>query len=164
MTTPAGVAFKIDEKWESLADIMYPVGSVFISNRTDLSPASQIGGQWARVAGVYLRCANDDTVSKFGGTDQISWTYGLDWLSWYGLMPSFNQDPNECYFGLWNDNTGGFVPGTTHNLSAMSGVYNSNMSPGTYVADSCIHKGRTTTVNKSILPSFFGVAVWYRTA
>lgn len=164
MTTPAGVAFKIDEKWETLADIMYPVGSIFISARTDLSPASQVGGQWTRISGVYLRCVDNNVVAQFGGTDQISWTYGLDWLSWYGLMPSFNQDPSECYFGLWNDNTAGFVPGTTQNLSAMSGVYNSNMSPGTYVADSCIHKGRTTTVNKSILPSFFGVAVWYRTA
>ena len=164
MTTPAGVAFKIDEKWETLADIMYPVGSIFISARTDLSPASQVGGQWTRISGVYLRCVDNNVVAQFGGTDQISWTYGLDWLSWYGLMPSFNQDPSECYFGLWNDNTSGFVSGTTHNLSAMSGVYNSNMSPGTFVADNCIHKGRTTTVNKSILPSFFGVAVWYRTA
>lgn len=164
MTTPAGVAFKIDEKWESLADIMYPVGSVFISSRTDLSPASQIGGQWTRVAGVYLRCANDDTVSKFGGTDQISWTYGLDWLSWYGLMPSFNQDPSECYFGLWNENQNNFTPGTTVSLPNMSGVYNSNMSPGTYTNNNVVHKGRTTTINKSILPSFFGVAVWYRTA
>lgn len=164
MTTPAGVAFRIDEKWESLADIMYPVGSVFISARTDLSPASQVGGQWTRVAGVYPRCASDDTVGKFGGTDQISWTYGLDWLSWYGLMPSFNQDPGECYFGLWDDRIGSFGSGTTHNLPAMSGVYNSNMSPGTFTGNNCIHKGRTMTVNKSILPSFFGVAVWYRSA
>ena len=164
MTTPAGVAFKIDSKWESLADIMYPVGSVFISSRTDLSPSSQIGGQWSRIAGVYLRCANDDTVATFGGTDQISWTYGLDWLSWYGIMPSFNQNPTECYFGLWDDNRGDFVPGNTHNLPAMSGVHNSNMSSGTFTNDGCTHKGRTQTVNKSILPSFYGVAVWVRQA
>lgn len=164
MTTPAGVAFKIDSKWESLADIMYPVGSVFISSRTDLSPASQIGGQWSRIAGVYLRCANDDTVSKFGGTDQISWTYGLDWLSWYGIMVPFQQDPTECYHGLWNEATGQFEAGTTHNLSPMPAQYNSNMSPGVYDANNTVHKGRTMTVNKSILPSFYGVAVWVRNA
>lgn len=164
MTTPAGVAFKIDSQWESLADIMYPVGSVFISSRTDLSPASQIGGQWSRIAGVYLRCANDDTVARFGGTDQISWTYGLDWLSWYGIMVPFKQEPTECYHGLWNEATGQFESGTTHNLSSMSAEYNSNMSPGTYDANSTVHKGRTMTVNKSILPSFYGVAVWVRQA
>lgn len=164
MTTPAGVAFKIDSKWESLADIMYPVGSVFISSRTDISPASQIGGQWSRIAGVYLRCANDDTVARFGGTDRISWTYGLDWLSWYGIMVPFKQDPVECYHGLWNEATGQFEAGTTHNLPSMPSEYNSNMSPGTYDANSTVHKGRTMTVNKSILPSFYGVAVWVRQA
>lgn len=164
MTTPAGVAFKIDSKWESLADIMYPVGSVFISSRTDLSPASQIGGQWSRIAGVYLRCANDDTVARFGGTDQISWTYGLDWLSWYGIMVPFKQELTECYHGLWNEATGQFEAGTTHNLPSMPAEYNSNMSPGVYDANNTVHKGRTMTVNKSILPSFYGVAVWVRQA
>ena len=164
MTTPAGVAFKINSKWESLADIMYPVGSVFISSRTDLSPASQIGGQWSRIAGVYLRCANDDTVARFGGTDQISWTYGLDWLSWYGIMVPFKQELTEYYHGLWNEATGQFESGTTHNLPSMPAEYNSNMSPGTYDADNAVHKGRTMTINKSILPSFYGVAVWVRHA
>ena len=163
MTTPAGVAFKIDEKWESLADIMYPVGSVFISNRTDLSPASQIGGQWGRITDKYLRCSST-SVGQYGGSNQISWTYGVDWASYYGSMPAYDQTPTECYLGLWDDNAKIWSAGITHSLQGLSGTVNSGLATSTFNKANCTHKGRSITINKDNLPAFYGVAVWVRTA
>lgn len=164
MTSPSGISLKTNNNWESLADIFYPVGSIFISTDVNLSPASFIGGQWARINGVYLRCVGDNAIGTFGGSDQITWRYGLDWLSFYGSLAAYDQEPRECFFGLWDDNSNSFAPGETVPLQSMSGEYNSNLSPGTYINSSVTHKGRRISVTKSINPSYYGIAVWSRIA
>lgn len=164
MTTPAGISFKINSEWESLANILYPVGSVFISASSDISPASSIGGQWTRITDAYLRGVANNSVNKRGGTNSISWKYGVDWASYYGSMPAYDQNPTECYLGLWDDNAGIWSAGQTHSLEALSGFVNTGLNTEARVRANCTHKGRTMTVTKSVQPTFHGVAVWYRSA
>ena len=39
----------------NLLDIVYPVGSIYITT-TENSPADSIGGTWVKIEGRFLRC------------------------------------------------------------------------------------------------------------
>lgn len=64
----------------NLLDIIYPVGSVFISN-TSISPASTIGGTWTKLdSDTFICCGTPNTT---GGTNSIRLTINQ--------MPSHNH-------------------------------------------------------------------------
>ena len=64
----------------NLLDIIYPVGSVFISN-TSISPASTIGGTWTKLdSDTFICCGAPNTT---GGTNSIRLTINQ--------MPSHNH-------------------------------------------------------------------------
>ena len=76
--------------WVNLLDIVYPIGSVYISN-SSTSPSSTIGGSWTQVTGKFIRGNNSNgsgsatshthTLSSNGGAmiDKISG--GSVWLN-----------------------------------------------------------------------------------
>lgn len=45
--------------WVNLLDIVYPIGSVYISN-SSTSPSSTIGGSWTQVTGKFIRGNNSN--------------------------------------------------------------------------------------------------------
>lgn len=45
--------------WINLLDIIYPIGSVYISN-SSTSPSSTIGGSWTQVTGKFIRGNNSN--------------------------------------------------------------------------------------------------------
>ena len=48
-----------NNSWANLLDLVYPIGSIYIS-RNNVSPASAMGGSWAALNGVLLAAGNGD--------------------------------------------------------------------------------------------------------
>lgn len=72
----------------NLLDIVYPVGSVFISNNS-VSPADSIGGTWTKLdSDTFICCGTPNTT---GGTNSITLTINQ--------MPSHNHA--LAGFGEW---------------------------------------------------------------
>lgn len=145
----------------NLLSVIYPVGSVYLSINA-ASPAGIIGGTWEKVSGYYLLTGDDSQTT--GGSDTISWTYGVDFLSYYGEIANFNQDNFECYVGLWNDNTNSFYSGNRVHLDAMTGVINSSTTTAINTINNVKHEGTTMTITKDLKPSYYTVHCWVRTA
>lgn len=146
--------------WINLLEAIYPVGSVWLST-TNVSPASVVGGTWQQVENRFIRAGTSAT--QTGGSDTISWTYGLDWLSYYYTPAAFNQG-DEDFFGLWNEDSGQFEPGNRVLLNDSSSVYNSALAEGFTTLAKSKHRGTTMTVTKSLLPSYYTICMWVRTA
>ena len=145
----------------NLLQAVYPVGSVWLST-TNVSPASIVGGTWQQVNDRFIRTGASAT--QTGGSDTISWTYGLDWLSYYYAPSAFNQG-NEDFFGLWDENSDRFVSGNRVTLEAMASTRNSSLANNfTTTTAGSAHRGTTTTITKSLLPSYYTICMWIRTA
>lgn len=145
----------------NLLSVIYPVGSVYLSINA-ASPAGIIGGTWEKVSGYYLLTGDDSQVT--GGSDTISWTYGVDFLSYFGEIVNFNQNGYECYMGLWNENSNMFYSGEREHLEPMVGVVNSSTTGAITDVSNARHEGITTTITKDLKPSYYTVHCWVRTA
>lgn len=95
--------------WVNLLDIVYPVGSLYLS-RASTSPASTIGGSWTQIKGAVLAAcgANSFATNNYGGSLKIS----------VEQMPSHTHDARL----KWGDNSGnvwiGFPnPSTNYTLA-----------------------------------------------
>lgn len=68
-TTLANISIKDSSSWNTLLDLIYPVGSVYLSNNNK-SPSSMLGGTWSSItSGRYLRFLNS---SDTGGANTIT--------------------------------------------------------------------------------------------
>lgn len=93
--------------WISLLDVIYPVGSVYMSFNST-SPASFIGGTWEQLTNTFLYCSNNS--GKTGGSSThyhtlsntgyamidflISSTWlnvGYDYVSGVGMTPKISK-------------------------------------------------------------------------
>lgn len=81
--------------WVNLMDIVYPVGSVYISY-TSTSPATRFGGTWTRIAaGTFLvssggATSGDYAVGKTGGAAEVK--LSADALPQFYLQSSQRND------------------------------------------------------------------------
>lgn len=60
--------------WVNILDIIYPIGSVYMSTESS-SPASCIGGTWTQLTGGVLACAGSDgfaSAAQNGGSKTIT--------------------------------------------------------------------------------------------
>lgn len=144
----------------NLLQAVYPVGSVWLST-INVSPASVVGGTWQQVKNRFIRTGTSAT--QTGGSDTISWTYGLDWLSYFNSPVCFDQG-GEDFFGLWDDNHGGFGSGDRKRLDNMNSCLNTSLNSSVRTTDNTIHRGTTMTITKSLLPSYYTICMWVRTA
>ena len=81
----------------NLGQIMYPVGSIYISTGST-SPANLFGGSWTRIADAYLRAKGDTgvTLGEYGG--YTNYTLSVDQL------PSHNHISPSAYFIVQTNN------------------------------------------------------------
>lgn len=129
---------------DKLIDIIYPVGSVYISTNST-SPKNLFGGSWTQVKGYYLFASSD-----VGGTYGGAWSSGSTALN-------INQIPSHSHSyqsGRWYyaERDGGGEIITNH--SGTSYIF------GRTTGASGGNQGHTHTVE----PPWFKVFVWYRTA
>ena len=88
--------------WTTLLDVVYPVGSVYITGSTT-SPASTFGGTWSRVKSGLIGCAGSAGLAanlSTGGSSTIS----------VEQMPSHTHD---CGF-RWENFDGSNIGHTTY--------------------------------------------------
>lgn len=143
----------------NLLDVIYPVGSVYFSSTTT-SPAETIGGTWTQVSGRYLKA--DTTPMATGGSDTFSYSYGLDYPSYWGSIGQFNEGSTiERYFGFWDETKGTFSPGYFRHFNAVNMYINGNIA-NSRNAIGADRFGGYITIEKPLSPSYYSVCCWVR--
>lgn len=68
----------------NLLDIVYPIGSIFIST-ANISPADSVGGTWERIENRFLKGANsDESADSIGGDENHYHTVKFAFPEYYG--------------------------------------------------------------------------------
>lgn len=178
-----------DDNETPLLDIVYPVGSIYMSVNST-SPNSLFGGTWERIQGKFLLSANDTSeeynVGKTGGnikikltSDQLpahTHTYakpdtptGSTKLT-ISQMPEHRHTLGSVYrYALDNSGNGGYAL-VTSGSSVATGTGNTSYTGS---GSGHTHSISTTSTNSgstgsggyiNIMPPFLSVYVWKRTA
>ena len=168
-----------------LSDILYPIGSVYMSVNST-SPATLFGGTWTQISGRFLYCTT--TSKTTGGSSTInlshshtvnshthtsaSHNHGTGSMSACIGSPSGNASalgfaacnaagPNSTYSVGGNTHQASGHPGRSHN-TLITGTTD-NTTPGNTGASSPSTNAQLSS-SQSILPPYFTVYCWYRTA
>ena len=95
----------------NLLDIVYPVGSVYITF-SDVSPIESVGGSWEKIDGKFLQSSSEtDALNSTGGfSGNIGFTFAYG--SYYGaVVPTYNQDIDDSLLNIGpNGNTVNYTP------------------------------------------------------
>lgn len=75
----------------NLLDIVYPVGSVYITF-SDISPVDSVGGSWEKIEDKFLYATS--TPNQTGGSLKHSHKYGLTYTMWWFSIGSFSDEEN----------------------------------------------------------------------
>lgn len=163
MPTLANVSIKDNSSWTTLLNMIYPVGSYYISNNTT-SPATRFGGTWTRLQdNRFLRCYT--SAGSTGGSDRHKHIlpFGFDengtwywWLSDWKLpiTGSVVQTGAKCYttaFTNFAESTGSIRTAYT-DTAALGNLPESNAPDG------------DESLSSSNWPLYRDVCCWYRTA
>lgn len=137
--------------WITLLDIVYPVGSIYITESTD-SPASSFGGTWAQVTGGLLGCAGSTGLAANGSTG------GSATIS-TSQMPSHNHKvTNGTWIVYFGNATASFA---AQPMSTTTGEYTARASSD--VTDSSL-TGVKTGGGQPYYPAHISFNVYRRTA
>lgn len=129
----------------NLLDIVYPVGSVYITF-SSVSPVDSVGGSWEKIDGKFLQSSSEantlNSTGGFSGNIGFSFTYG----SYYGtIVPMWNQDIDDSLFGIGpDDGTVNYVPSVVKKSTKRSASEWNHYANGNVV-------GHTTTVPNPLI-------------
>ena len=150
-----------------LNDILYPVGSIYMSvNNTN--PSTLFGGTWEQITGRFLYCTNtskttggSNTTGSAGGGNTGSTALSIEQIPYHDHQDnSYYGNPNSRRLAQWNVITSG-----DRILIATSG--SSSGYPIVDMVGQGGGKGHTHTINAHThtqnLPPYFTVYCWYRT-
>lgn len=143
----------------NLLDIIYPVGSIYITF-SSVSPATSIGGTWSQITNKVLRAAND---TNTGGSDTQSHNFehnhymSMNWAAKY----NFSVTSNVTGINIHNGNCISTATPILTSLSSLPSI--SDKYPGANGNFSDIGKP-LSTVTWNNLPAYQNCYVWRRTA
>ena len=149
--------YKEGSVWKDYIDIVYPVGSIYMSHDTT-SPADLFGGTWSKVNGTnYLRLNSSNTVA--GGTG------GFSSVSHYHQLPIGwdRMENSETRIWGWNDVSGNPTFGSTV-YSAQAWQILGNNGANVELVGASVRMGHSQSTNINITPTYWTVNLWYRTA
>ena len=140
--------------WVNLLDVIYPIGSVYITSTTT-SPASLVGGTWTQVTNKYLYCST--TPKQNGGSASHSHSLSANG----GACADFGVGRSSSNYFVANRRYGtlSFTP-NVREYWLTSGYGDDAGEPYTNALELV---GNTDT-NSSFLPSYYSVCVYIRTA
>ena len=129
----------------NLLDIVYPIGSVYITF-SDISPVDSVGGSWEKIDGKFLQSSSEiekiNSTGGFSGNIGFSIAYG----SWYGtIVPTWNQDIDVSLFTLGTNSPSNSFNGTIKKHNEIK-----TQSPYVHHCNSSI-TDKTGSVNKPVL-------------
>lgn len=140
--------------WVNLLDIIYPIGSVYITSTTT-SPASLVGGTWTQITNKYLYCST--TPKQNGGSashnHSLSGNGGACLDAGVGASSDNYLVINRRYGTLR----------FTYNVSQYWLASGSGDGASEDYTSALELVGNTDT-NSSFLPSYYSVCVYIRTA
>lgn len=133
---------------KDLVNMFYPVGSVYIST-VNKNPKDLFGiGTWTQISGKFLYCTNNS--KQTGGKSSYKLTAAI---------------------GAYNNNSaciGYVIDGQSAYQSSTKGVYivlgNKNLSFSNYNHGTPVTEHDSTNRDVTIMPPYFTVYCWYRTA
>lgn len=143
--------------WVNIMDIIYPVGTFYISNK-NTSPSSIIGGTWSQVTNAAIRGVASSTAAGYTGNDSTTLTTNQ--------IPSHGHtfEMNGTIVG-WTGSSPGWVctwdaPGSWGD-GYPNGTYkaNTNLEQGTRIIGLTGGGKSHTNIQRS-----YNCYVWYRTA
>lgn len=123
----------------NLLDIIYPVGSVYITF-SDVSPANSVGGSWEKIDGKFLQSSSEtdslNSTGGFSGNIGFTFIYG----SYYGaVVPTYNADVDDSLLNIGpSGNTVNYTPNivklsTKWSASEWNHRVNSSVTGSTHV-------------------------------
>ena len=129
----------------NLLDIVYPIGSVYITF-SNISPVDSVGGSWEKIDGKFLQSSSEantlNSTGGFSGNIGLSFTYG----SYYGaVVPTWNNDIDDSLLGIGpNGDTVNYVPSVVKSSTKSAASEWNHYANGSVV-------GHTTTVSKPLI-------------
>ena len=142
----------------SLANRIYPVGSIYLSvNDTD--PSTFIGGTWERIKDRFMLAAGDTYASgATGGESEHTHKYGVQFGAYYGSI-SLERDLAS---GVLQKGTGGPTGAAYYNAS--NSIINSNAASGDKTVSTSHYRSIADTSSASNMPPYLAVYMWKRVA
>ena len=143
----------------NLLDIIYPVGSVYITF-SNVSPATSIGGIWSQITNKVLRAAND---TNTGGSDTQSHNFNHNHYMSMSWASQYKFDVVRNVTGI-NIHVGDSVSAANSILTSLSSAPSASITiPGANGNFKDVGKP-LSTVTWNNLPAYQNCYVWYRTA
>lgn len=124
----------------NLLDIVYPIGSVYITF-SNVSPVDSIGGSWEKIDGKFLQSSSEtDAVDSTGGSSQnIGFT--ITFASYNGFhVTCGNDDPNGKLLIIDGNDPGA----TVYQKSYIQSLGRSKTSQWSHSANKCVASSLTT--------------------
>ena len=131
-TTLANISIKDSSSWNTYLNLIYPVGSYYLSN-TSTSPSTRFGGTWAQIKDQRFLCGYTSTTT--GGANSVTlttnqipshghtWTMNAAYVGWEGTSPGrvwicsdramWNNGGMPTYYTQTNTDDGDRIVGLT---------------------------------------------------
>ena len=125
---------EIDERFSALFDLVYPVGSIYMSVNTT-SPATLFGGTWEQIEGRFLLASGDlieesETIASFDVNDtggEATHTLTTDEMPSHNHGATYTGDTTSTKNLAWYNPTGSAMRYTHNNVGG--GQAHNNMPP-----------------------------------
>lgn len=149
-TTLANISIKDNSSWNTLLNLVYPVGSFYLSQNST-SPASRFGGTWSQLNDdKYLRCGTWGS----GGSNSASHSHTGG--SYHAMIAPQYQGARWTHYQIegvsaWSSD---YALALTDSWLDAPGVKPSNAVPV---------EGNSSSASVTITPNYREVYCWYRT-
>lgn len=155
----------------SLTDLVYPVGSLYISNDSNLNTAAKVvqkfGGQWQKLDSGYSLCTADTPSRTAKNGDEHTHKYGVRFGFFKRMVIS--TDSNDLSKSLWGirDENGVYMSESVSNETVTGVQVNSSisqtLSSTSYNVNRITLESNVEKINNT-LPPRYEVNVYLRTA
>lgn len=147
---------------DKLFDLVYPVGSVYISTNST-SPETLFGGSWEQIKDRFLlACGSTYSNGSIGGNATHTHTTGNHTLT-IDEMPSHTHTEKlpESFRISANGGSGAYVSDATNPTTPYAGgTYSSSVTTGSRGGDKPHNHGNTGSSNN--MPPYLAVYMWKR--
>lgn len=145
-TTLAKISIKDSSSWNTLLNLIYPIGSVYVSY-SSTSPATRFGGTWSAITGSFIYA--NSGVSKNTTKTHYHW------------MPVGKENGLS---GFSTTASAGWSDGATYQIRAASVAHSIFVEDAYYGPGTSSNATETTTYATEGYPPYQTLYCWRRTA